>query len=181
MKVNIRIAENSDAKFVHDVYGYYVKHTNVTFTTENPTVAAYEEKIEHTLKRYPFYILEADGEACGFAYAGQIRPHEAYQWTAEGTVYLSPDAPKRKGLGRVFVPAAFGHITGNAHPNGVRCDHINERTKSSYAPEHGFLKKSGRFKRMGNKNGAWLDVVWMQKTLHTLANDATPPIPFSEL
>jgi L-amino acid N-acyltransferase YncA len=180
MKTEIRIAAKADAQFVHDVYGYYVEHTNVTFTTENPPVKAYAEKIEHTLTRYPFYILKADGAACGFAYAGQIRPHEAYQWTAEGTVYLSPDAPKRTGLGRVLyqrlldtlqeqgIQTVFGVITATNEPS-LRM-HLNM----------GF-KEVGRFKRMGNKNGAWLDVVWMQKTLNVLEDNAAPPIPFAHL
>ena len=180
MEMNIRTALKSDAQFVHDVYGYYVAHTNVTFTTENPLVEAYEEKIEHTLKRYPFYILEADGAACGFAYAGQIRPHEAYQWTAEGTVYLSPDAPKRMGLGRVLyqqlldtlqamgIQTVFGVITSTNEPS------LRMHLRMGF-------EEVGRFKRMGNKSGAWLDVVWMQKTLNTLADEAAPPIPFAEL
>ena len=177
MKAQIRIAEKADAQFVHDVYGYYVEHTNVTFTTENPSVEAYAEKIETALVRYPFYILETDGAPCGFAYAGQIRPHEAYQWTAEGTVYLSPDAPKRMGLGRMLyqrlldtlqeqgIQTVFGVITATNEPS-IRM-HLSM----------GF-EEVGRFKRMGNKNGEWLDVVWMQKTLSTLNANPDNPIPF---
>jgi L-amino acid N-acyltransferase YncA len=180
MKTTVRIATTADARFVHDVYGYYVARTDVTFTTENPPVEVYAEKIAHTLERYPFYILESDGSACGFAYAGQIRPHEAYQWTAEGTVYLSPGATKRAGLGRVLyqrlldtlqaqgIQAVFGVITATNEPS-LRL-HLSM----------GF-EEVGRFKRMGNKNGRWLDVVWMQKTLNVLGDDAAPPVPFAEL
>ena len=35
MNTNIRIAQTADALFVHDVYGYYVEHTNFTFYTRN--------------------------------------------------------------------------------------------------------------------------------------------------
>ncbi len=180
MNTTIRIATKADAQFVHDVYGYYAESTNVTFTTVNPPVEAYAEKIEHTLERYPFYILEADGVACGFAYAGQIRPHEAYQWTAEGTVYLSPDAPKRRGLGRVLyqklldtlqrqgIQTVFGVITATNEPSLKM--HLNMD-----------FEEVGRFKRMGNKSGQWLDVVWMQKTLNVLSDDAAPPVPFAQL
>lgn len=180
MKITIRAATKADAQFVHDVYGYYAEHTTVTFTTVNPSVEAYAEKIAHTLERYPFYILEADGAACGFAYAGQIRPHEAYRWTAEGTVYLSPEAPKRLGLGRVLyqrlldtlqkqgVQTVFGVITATNEPS-LRM-HLSM----------GF-EEVGRFRRMGNKNGQWLDVVWMQKTLNVLKDDAASPVPFAQL
>ena len=177
MKTSIRIAEKGDARFVHDVYGYYVAQTNVTFTTVNPPVEAYATKIETTLRRYPFLILETDGVSAGFAYAAQIRPHEAYQWTAEGTVYLSPDAPKRTGLGRLLyqnlldtlqaqgVQTVFGVITATNEPS------IRMHLRMGF-------EKVGHFRRMGNKGGEWLDVVWMQKTLNVLSDNPRPPAPF---
>ncbi len=180
MNVVIRLAELEDAVFVHDVYGYYVAHTNATFSTENPSVEAYAEKIEKTLIRFPFFILETDGIPCGFAYAGQIRPHEAYQWTAEATIYLTPEAPKRQGLGRMLyqklmdtlqaqgIQTVFGVITATNMPSLQM--HL----------AMGF-EEVGRFKRMGNKGGVWLDVVWMQKSLGILPDQPSPPIPFSSL
>jgi L-amino acid N-acyltransferase YncA len=178
MNTTIRVAETADARFVHDVYGHYVAHSNYTFSTENPSVADYAKKIEHTLEAYPFYILEADGAPVGFAYASQIRPHEAYRWTAEATIYLSPDAPRRRGLGRLLyqklldtlqalnIQTVFGVITATNEPS-VRL-HLSM----------GFTEV-GRFERMGNKYGEWLDVVWMQKTLNVLPDSAEPPIPFA--
>ena len=44
----IREAEISDAKAIHDIYGYYVENTYVTFSEENPSVGEYEEKILNT-------------------------------------------------------------------------------------------------------------------------------------
>ena len=180
MNTNIRIAQKADAPFVHDVYGYYVEHTNFTFYTRNFSLEYFEEKIEKTLAAYPFYIMEADGKPCGFAYAAPLRPQDAYQWTLESTIYLAPDAPRRKGLGRMLyqkllnalqtqgIQTVFGVITATNEPS-VRM-HFSM----------GF-ELAGNFKRMGNKGGEWLDVVWMQKTLNTLADQPKPPIPFSKI
>lgn len=179
MKTEIRIASKADAKFVHDVYGYYVEHTNITFYTHNFSLEAFEEKIGKTLETFPFYILEADGKPCGFAYAALIRPQEAYKWTAEATIYLASDAPKRMGLGRMLyeklldtlqaqgIQTVFGVITATNDPS-IRM-HLSM----------GF-EIAGNFRRMGNKNGEWLDVVWMQKTLNILSDRPQPPVPFSE-
>ena len=41
---SIRIAEEKDAKEIHDIYDYYVKNTAVTFSTENPTVEEYKKQ-----------------------------------------------------------------------------------------------------------------------------------------
>lgn len=180
MNTSIRIATKDDAQFVHDVYGYYVEHTTITFTTENPTVEDYAEKIETTLLRYPFLILEFDGEACGFTYAGQVRPHDAYQWTAEGTICLTPDAPRRKGLGSILYQSLLDTLKAQGFQSifGVITS-TNEASLKMHT-RMGF-ENVGQFRRMGNKNGAWLDVIWMQKTLAVLPDVATPPIPFSKL
>ncbi|HPF88890.1 MAG TPA: N-acetyltransferase family protein [Candidatus Limiplasma sp.] len=178
MNTVIRIATKDDARFVNDVYGYYVTNTNVTFYTKNFSLEAHTEKIEKTLVNYPFYILEVEGVPCGFAYASALRPQDAYQWTVEATIYLSPDAPKRKGLGRMLYQklldtlqaqgfqTVFGVITGT-----------NEASLQMHR-SMGFAQ-AGRFHRMGNKGGAWLDVVWMEKTLAVLDDHPDPPIPFS--
>ena len=180
MNTSIRVATIADAQFVHDVYGYYVENTNVTFYIENFTLEEFETKITTTLKTFPFFILELDGKPSGFAFANVIRPQDAYRWTAEGTVYLSPEAPKRRGLGHILylklldclkeqgIQTVFGVITA---------------TNTASLQMHlrmGFTE-AGRFKRMGNKHGEWLDVVWMEKTLNILADDPKPPIPFSQL
>ena len=180
MKTSIRVATKHDAQFVHDIYGYYVQNTNVTFSTANPSVEAYAVKIEKTLADYPFYILEVDGVPGGFAYAGPIRPHEAYRWTAEATIYLTPEAPKQQGLGRLLyqklldtllvqgIQTVFGVITATNEPS------LKMHVSMDFT-------EVGRFQRMGNKRGKWLDVVWMQKTLAVLRDTPNPPIPFSQL
>lgn len=52
---SIRIAEEKDAKEIHDIYDYYVKNTAVTFSTENPTVEEYKKQIAETKKNYPYF------------------------------------------------------------------------------------------------------------------------------
>lgn len=41
----IRAAVPDDAKTVHDIYGTYVEEEHVTFTTKNPDIEHYREKI----------------------------------------------------------------------------------------------------------------------------------------
>ena len=48
MTYTVRIAEKSDAEAVHDIYGYYVENTTITFSTVNPSVSDYAQKIEKT-------------------------------------------------------------------------------------------------------------------------------------
>ena len=60
MEYRIRLAKESDAKAVHDIYGAYVPLDHVTFTVENPDIGSYRRKIITTLEKYPFLIAESD-------------------------------------------------------------------------------------------------------------------------
>ena len=178
MQVTIRVATQDDACFVHDVYGHFVYHSNTTFSTENPDVSAYREKILHTLERYPFYICEADGRPCGFAYGAQIRPHEAYQWDVEGTIYLAPDAPKRMGIGSKLYQALIDTLQAQGYKTvyGV----ITDQNEPSLAMHRAMgFHEAGHFRNMGYKNGQWLGVIWMQLDIGSFDSAPEAPIPFA--
>ena len=178
MAGTIRIATEADAPFVHDVYGYYVYHSNTTFSTENPGVESYREKIRHTLERYPFYLCEVDGAPCGFAYGAQIRPHEAYRWDVEATIYLAPDAPRRQGLGSTLYCKLLNTLQAQGYKTvyGV----ITDSNEPSLALHRALgFAQAGHFANMGYKNGQWHGVIWMQKNLGTFEGVPVDPIPFS--
>jgi L-amino acid N-acyltransferase YncA len=177
MQLTLRTANENDAPFVHDVYGYYAANTNVTFSIENPDVESYREKIRHTLETYPFFICEADGVPCGFAYGAQIRPHDAYRWGVETTIYTAPEAPKRVGIGRMLYQLLLTTLKRQGFQTvyGV----ITESNEPSLALHRSMgFSEAGRFRRMGYKNGEWHGVVWMQKELGEYKNIPMEPIPF---
>jgi L-amino acid N-acyltransferase YncA len=177
MDICIRAATEEDAAFVHDVYGYYVENTSVTFSTENLDVESYRQKILHTLEMYPFLICEADSKPCGFAYGSQIRPHEAYRWGVEGTVYLAPDAPKRMGLGTKL----YGHLLDMLSRQGFMTVYgvITENNEPSLALHRAMgFAQAGLFGRMGYKNGQWQGVIWMRKEIGQFSDTPSEPIPF---
>lgn len=177
MERNIRIAGEADAQFVHDVYGHYVYHSEATFSTENPDVESYRNKILHTLETHPFYILEVDGKPCGFAYGGQIRPHEAYRWDVEATIYLAPDAPRRMGLGSYLYAKLLDMLKRQGYKNvyGVITD-CNEPSLALHRAM-GFAQ-AGHFQHMGYKNGHWLGVIWMQYDFGGFEGAPQEPVPF---
>jgi len=177
MNVTIRIATEADAAFVHDVYGYYVTNSNATFSAENPDVESYRHKILHTLETYPFYLCEVDGTPYGFAYGAQIRPHEAYRWDVEATIYLKPDAPRRTGLGTALYTQLLVALQAQGFKTvyGV----ITDQNLPSIALHKAMgFTEAGHFTNMGYKHGQWLGVVWMQKNLGTFDGIPEEPIPF---
>ena len=92
----VRMAEESDAEALLSIYSYYVKHTAVSFDYEVPSLSEFTEKMKDIKKRYPYLVVEEDGEVRGYAYAAVFKERVAYDWSVETTIYLNP---KYKGRG----------------------------------------------------------------------------------
>ena len=59
--LKIRNAEIADAKRLLEIYGYYVKNTAITFEYDTPSLEEFTARMENTMKRYPYLVIENDG------------------------------------------------------------------------------------------------------------------------
>ena len=59
--IEIRNAKTSDADRLLEIYDYYVRNTAITFEYETPSLEEFTARIEHTMKRYPYLVVEVDG------------------------------------------------------------------------------------------------------------------------
>ena len=57
----IRPATPEDAGALLAIYAHYVKDTAVSFEYEVPSPEEFRGRIEGTLRRYPYLVLEEDG------------------------------------------------------------------------------------------------------------------------
>ena len=73
-----------------DIYAYYVQNTAVTFEYDIPGLPEFEDRMRNTMKRYPYLVIEKDGQVQGYAYAGAFIGRAAYDWSCELTIYLDP-------------------------------------------------------------------------------------------
>ena len=63
--IQIRSAVPEDAERLLQIYAYYVEKTAVSFEYDVPTVEAFRQRIEKTLQKYPYLVLEEDGKVVG--------------------------------------------------------------------------------------------------------------------
>ena len=94
--IKIRAAKIDDAQDLLNIYGYYVKHTAITYEYEIPTLEEFQNIILNTLKRYTYLVAELNGEIIGYLYAGQFQSRPGYAWDAEMTIYLRHDMRGKK-------------------------------------------------------------------------------------
>ncbi|CAM2157371.1 Phosphinothricin N-acetyltransferase [Pararobbsia alpina] len=161
----IRPASAADIASICKIYGYYVTHTAISFEIEPPTTSVMLQRYEEVISTgAPYLVATRDDDVIGFAYAGAYKSRAAYRHTVEHSVYLAADSSGR-GIGRLLlerlieacVEAGFREmiatIAGDDNHASVR---LHERC--------GFLP-AGKLKNVGFKQGRWLDVTLLQKSL----------------
>ena len=180
MAVLLRAVRESDAAALANIYSYYATQTVVTFTTEPPTEQDYIEKIRHLTPMYPFLVLEENGALLGFAYADRMRPHDAYLWDVELTIYLSPSAPKHIGLGSQLLGALLRVLSHQGFTSAYSVITFPNPPSIGLHQAFGFTEV-GHFPKAGFKQGRWLDIMWLHKALGDFPAQPKPPLPFSQL
>lgn len=168
--VQIRSAEISDAKDILAVYEYYVKHTAISFEYDVPTLEEFRERIKKTLSKYPYLVAVRDGKIVGYSYAGAFVGRAAYDWSAELTIYLSPEE-KGHGTGRKLYEEIEEKLADMSIKNLYACigdpleeDEYLTRNSEKFHAHMGFTKV-GTFHKCGHKFGRWYNMIWMEKII----------------
>lgn len=160
--MELRFASAGDAAELLDIYRQYID-TTITFEYDLPTLAEFTRRIETISAEYPYLVCQADGALLGYAYAHRAFQRAAYQWCAELSVYLRPEA-RGRGLG----PCLYRTLMDMLRLQGVRMAYgvvtsPNPRSEALHRAL-GFTQ-AGFFHNSGYKAGAWRDVIWFEKPL----------------
>ena len=169
-KTTIRSATPDDAVTLLEIYGWYVRHSAVTFEYDVPSESEFRRRIGATLEKYPYFVVEDDGVVLGYAYAGAFRSRPAYGWSAELSIYLAP-AARRKGLGRKLYRAMEDALGRMGILNLYACitwpeteDEYLDKSSPAFHESMGYTTV-GVFRRCGYKFGRWYSMIWMEKII----------------
>ena len=94
----IRQAQITDAEALTAIYNEYIRHTTITFETEEITIAENTRRMVDIMAHFPYLVYEEQGHILGYAYVHYWKARAAYRHTAEVTIYLAIDATGR-GIG----------------------------------------------------------------------------------
>ncbi|MDR1261935.1 MAG: GNAT family N-acetyltransferase [Oscillospiraceae bacterium] len=171
----IRDARTSDSAAILAIYAPHVLGGAITFETALPTVEDMAGRILTTALEYPYFVAEDGSGILGYAYAGRVRSREAYQWSAELSIYVRDDAQGR-GIGRALVTRVISAL----RIMGVKT--LYAVITSPNPPSEAFherlgFKRLAVFENMGYKLGRWRDVLWMSLTLGAFDDDPEAVTP----
>lgn len=170
--VLIRDATMADCPRLLEIYGYYVRHTAISFEYAVPSQEAFEKRMETTMRRYPYLVAEEDGAVLGYAYAGPFAARAAYDWDCEVTVYVDRSDRKR-GVGRLLYHALEQALRHMGIVNLYACVAYPERDdeyltgNSIDFHRHMGYEEQGRFPCCGYKFGRWYHMAGLGKRIGT--------------
>jgi phosphinothricin acetyltransferase len=170
--VAVRFAQVGDAPAVSAILNHYIAESTSNFRTEPYEPEEWAEQFTANADRFPYLVAEVGGAVAGLAYASPWRPKQAYAWTAESTVYVSPD---HQGLG--IGSLLYGELLKRLEQQGFRSvmAQISQPNPGSEALHTRFgFELLGSIRDAGFKHGSWVGVGIWQKIL---AEPEHPPAP----
>ncbi|WP_281612807.1 GNAT family N-acetyltransferase [Flammeovirga sp. SubArs3] len=146
------------------IYDYYVKNSTATFHMDEVLIEELEAFIPIGSKKYPSYLVKEGTTVVGYAYLGPFKSREAYNRTAEVTIYLD-----HKASGRGIASKVIKKLEMDALEGDMICVLMAVITGDNLASIRLFEKlgyeKCAHLKQVGEKFGKILDVVDYQKII----------------
>jgi len=191
MAYSIRSATIEDAEALLAIYKPYVENTAITFEYSSPSVKTFAGRIQNTLEKYPYLVLEramdianlecaAGGNAAstlngtaeilGYCYAGVFKARAAYSRSVETSIYVKM-SEHGKGYGRALYNELENALKKQGILNAYACiaspkpgsTHLDNSSQKFH--EHMGYSLVGTFNDCAYKFGQWYNMIWMEKML----------------
>lgn len=175
----IRMATADDAAGIRAIYAPHVLDAPTSFERSPPTEADVGERIRTTTRTHPWLVCEHVGEIVGYAYAGRHRSRDAYQWSADVSVYVHSEY-QRHGVARGLYESLFRALTLQGYYNLYAGITLPNASSVGLHEAMGF-EPVGVYENVGYKHGEWRDVGWWARSLRSHEPDPDPPQPVIEV
>ncbi|MBP2654732.1 MAG: hypothetical protein H6Q73_2301 [Firmicutes bacterium] len=155
-----------EEKYLDDVlqiYMYYVLNTTATFHSRQLTKDEMREIVFFSSEKYKTFVICDADTVWGYVLLTQHKKREAYDATAEVTIYLNKDI-----IGKGIGSRAIQHVENYAkrHEFHVLVATIcGQNEKSIRLFEKNGYFKCAHYKEVGQKFGQMLDIVAYQKII----------------
>lgn len=163
MNITFEELQEDDLHEVKRIYDWYIENSTATFHTEPVLIEQLKEFIYVKHPVYKAYMIYAGKEIAGYCFLTYHKKRQAYDRTAEVTIYLNPEW-RTRGIGKI----ALIHLERAAQKAGLKnligvISGDNEGSISLFE-KAGYIK-CAHFKNVGEKFSKVLDVVAFQKEI----------------
>ena len=161
--ITFRPTQDSDVGGLLPLYNHYVRTSTATFHTEEIDAATFRALLFPGYPRYDSWVIQVEGAPAGYVILARYKPREAYDGSAEVTIYLDP-ALSGKGLGSAALNFVEAQDRERKFHNllAIIC---GENTASIHLFEKFGYVRCAHYHEVGRKFGRWLDIVSYEKLL----------------
>ena len=175
----IRLARESDAEELLEIYRPYVETTSITFETEVPTVEEFAGRIRDTLTKFPYLVIEEDGAILGYAYAHPFHQRAAYGWTVESSVYVRQNV-RHGHVGSLLYQALMERLERQGVRNVCAVVTVPNEPSMAFHARMGFTS-AGILPNFGYKMDEWHGVEYLYRQLGPTGESPKPLLPLKKL
>lgn len=160
--------QEEDIEAMRQIYLYYIEHTTATYHKRAITWEEMKSILVVDHPKYESYGIWEEECLCGYVILTQFKAREAFDHTAEVTLYLKHGYEGRGIGGEALTFIEERAIAKEIHTLlAVIC---GENTASIKLFERHHYVKCAHYKEVGYKFGRWLDLVSYQKLVDEKKN-----------
>lgn len=177
--MSIRRATVQDVPRILEIYGPYVKNTAISFEYTVPTIEDFTRRFLGITAQFPWLVWEEDGVILGYAYGSRPFERAAYQWSAESSIYLCPEA-WGKGIGKSLYTALEQILQRQGYRKVYAIVTTDNENSVAFHRAMGY-RHTATMPDCGYKFGKWYGTIWLEKDLNTWKNPPGEPVPIHRL
>lgn len=174
--MSVRLATVQDVPRILEIYAPYVKNTAISFEYTVPTLEEFTRRFLDITARFPWLVWEENGVISGYAYGSLPFERAAYQWCAEASIYLCPEA-QGKGIGKQLYAALEQYLQAQGYKKVYAIITTANEASVAFHRAVGY-RHTATMPDCGYKFGKWHGTVWMEKSLNNWDAPAKEPLPF---
>jgi L-amino acid N-acyltransferase YncA len=155
--------KDADLAAILAIYNHYILNSTATFHSEKLSEKDLGEFLFISHPKYPSFLITDKGETIGYCFLTQYKKRQAYDRSAELSIYLKPGYTGT-GIGL----AALSHLEAAAKKSGI---HVlvgticGDNQASIRLMEKAGFSQCAHLKNIGEKFGKVLDVVMYEKEI----------------
>ncbi len=173
--MELRLGGPEDGPGIRAIYAPIVSETVTSFEFEVPSAEEMGARVAGKWPAHPWLVAEDGGTILGYAYGGRFSGRAAYDWSAEVSLYVHPDA-RRTGVGRRLYAALFALLQAQGYAQAYAGITLPNDASVGIHEALGFVPV-GVYRSVGWKFGAWHDVGWWQRPLRPAGEADAPAGP----
>ena len=165
MEISVRNAIVSDLPMIIDIRNYYILNTKALFESEP---SSFQERLTwfnryQNKGAYQIWVAEEVDRILGYAFSSPYRSGDSFNYTIETSIYLDPSATG-KGIGSLLYDRLFEDLKNEDIHTALAGIALPNDASVALHKKFGF-QEIGIFKEYAQKNGKFINSIWLQKML----------------